>query len=592
MSAQIRLENFLKQHSQVVDIAPLTPDASLREYFRVNWNNQSAIACVYPFDDFGKNQFSACLDVTDVFLSANLPVAEIFASDAEQGIIIHDDFGDKILRDFLIAETTDEKTRETYLNKAITLIAEIQNATKIAVEQNSVSSKLKFDYEKLAWENDFFTKHYFTSLQKSPLDETDAKLLKNELDEVANELADNATVLTHRDFHAANMMLQNGEIKIIDHQDARLGTTSYDLVSLLLDRVTTLPTPEWLAEKRRFFLDQRERLGLEKIDEEQFAHEFRLQTIQRCLKAIGTFANQIANRDKETYRQYIIPMFKIVLRACENLDRFPNLQRIIKRELKLDFKKKLSKFVLTLESQVSTDDKQWTIKGFIDVFQNIYTISTDTKIVSKILEIHLFSHFLEFAKTNNYKIVLTEHQNYYPDLSFVDAEMESIKFAVDLKTTYRLPEKQDFCNGFTLGSHGEYFINRNSTKNIQFPYCEYLGHFCLGVIYSRNQVDETKLHQLNELKSITSVIKDLQFFVREKWEIASDSSGSGNTANIGSIKKIEDILSGNGIFKNLGEEMFDDFWINYGKITITEKDGKLRKITKLKDFLEYRGKSR
>jgi aminoglycoside/choline kinase family phosphotransferase len=592
MSAQIRLENFLKQHSQVVDIAPLTPDASLREYFRVNWNNQSAIACVYPFDDFGKNQFSACLDVTDVFLSSNLPVAEIFASDAEQGIIIHDDFGDKILRDFLIAETTDEKTRETYLNKAITLIAEIQNATKIAVEQNSVSSKLKFDYEKLAWEFDFFTKHYFTSLQKSPLDETDAKLLKNELDEVANELADNATVLTHRDFHAANMMLQNGEIKIIDHQDARLGTTSYDLVSLLLDRVTTLPTPEWLAEKRRFFLDQRERLGLEKIDKEQFAHEFRLQTIQRCLKAIGTFANQIANRDKETYRQYIIPMFKIVLRACENLDRFPNLQRIIKRELKLDFKKKLSKFVLTLESQVSTDDKQWTIKGFIDVFQNIYTISTDTKIVSKILEIHLFSHFLEFAKTNNYKIVLTEHQNYYPDLSFVDAEMESIKFAVDLKTTYRLPEKQDFCNGFTLGSHGEYFINRNSTKNIQFPYCEYLGHFCLGVIYSRNQVDETKLHQLNELKSITSVIKDLQFFVREKWEIASDSSGSGNTANIGSIKKIEDILSGNGIFKNLGEEMFDDFWINYGKITITEKDGKLRKITKLKDFLEYRGKSR
>jgi len=46
---------------------------------------------------------------------------------------------------------------------------------------------------------------------------------------------------------------------------------------------------------------------------------------------------------------------------------------------------------------ISTPDNQWTVKGFIDVFENIYTISADTKIISKILEIHLFSKFLIFA---------------------------------------------------------------------------------------------------------------------------------------------------------------------------------------------------
>jgi N-acetylmuramate 1-kinase len=112
-----------------------------------------------------------------------------------------------------------------------------------------------------------------------------------------------------------------------------LGSTSYDLVSLLLDRVTELPTPDWLAEKRKYFLSERKRLGLEVIDEAKFEREFRLQTIQRCLKAIGTFANQIANRNKENYRQYIIPMFKIVLRAGENLAEFPTLQRIIRGEI-------------------------------------------------------------------------------------------------------------------------------------------------------------------------------------------------------------------------------------------------------------------
>nr|WP_330216919.1 type II restriction endonuclease [Helicobacter pylori] len=41
-----------------------------------------------------------------------------------------------------------------------------------------------------------------------------------------------------------------------------------------------------------------------------------------------------------------------------------------------------------------------------------------------------------------------------------------------------------FCNGFTLGSHGEYFRNRTSTKNIQFPYSHYLAHTCLGILYT------------------------------------------------------------------------------------------------------------
>jgi hypothetical protein len=173
----------------------------------------------------------------------------------------------------------------------------------------------------------------------------------------------------------------------------------------------------------------------------------------------------------------------------------------------------------------------------------------------------------------------------------VSADDTSIKFAVDLKTTYRLSQHPKFCNGFTLGSHGNYFKERDKRKNIQFPYNEYTGHFCLGAIYTRADscdIIETKKIEITQLKSIVSVIREIQFFACEKWEIASDSQGSGNTANIGSIVLIEDILSGNGVFKNLGELWFDDYWMNYGEITIT-KNGKQNKITKLRDFLEYRG---
>ncbi|MCX6896173.1 MAG: restriction endonuclease [Verrucomicrobia bacterium] len=257
---------------------------------------------------------------------------------------------------------------------------------------------------------------------------------------------------------------------------------------------------------------------------------------------------------------------------------------------KEQFKSSLKAFVTGLAEHVSTEDKQWSVKGFIDVYKNIYTIYADTKIVSKILEIHLFPKILEFARKNGFKLVLTDHQNYYPDISFVSESKPDLKFAVDLKTTYRLEDKPEFCNGFTLGSHGEYFINRQSRKNIQFPYSEYAGHFCLGAIYSRavsEELAEARVRQIGELRSIVSVVRDFQFFVCEKWEIASDRSGSGNTANIGSITRIEDILTGNGMFRKLGEKWFDEYWINYGKISLPESG---KKITKLADYLAYRGR--
>ncbi len=255
------------------------------------------------------------------------------------------------------------------------------------------------------------------------------------------------------------------------------------------------------------------------------------------------------------------------------------------------FALQLETFVADLKNHISTPDEQWTVKGFIDVFKNVYTISADTKIISKILEIHLFPKVLEFAQLNGYKVVLAEHQNYYPDVSFVKVDDESIRFAVDFKTTYRNPKKSYLCNGFTLGSHGEYFENRTSTKNIQFPYSSYLGHFCLGIIYDRADItliDETKIYAVDDLSLITSVVKNFQFFVTEKWKIASDKSGSGNTANIGSINNIDDIINGSGLFSKLGESWFDDYWMNYKKITIPDGKGDTKKISTLKEFVAYR----
>lgn len=280
---------------------------------------------------------------------------------------------------------------------------------------------------------------------------------------------------------------------------------------------------------------------------------------------------------------------------------------------RIEFENALNEFVNELKQYVSTETGDWTIKGFIDVYKNIYTISSDTKIVSKILEIHIFPEILRFAEKAGYKIILAEHQNWYPDLTFVHKQNDKVKIALDLKTTFR---RNKTTAGFTLGSHGGYFKERDKDKNIQFPYNQYIGHYCLGIIYTRadfeNDLSETEIFQVNDLsaqygelqdpigerqvtkidnlKSITSVIKDFDFFAAPKWRIASDSQGSGNTANIGSIKDIDDLKAGNGVFSKLGENWFDEYWMNYGAATII-KDGKTIKISSIWEFLEFKGRT-
>lgn len=86
----------------------------------------------------------------------------------------------------------------------------------------------------------------------------------------------------------------------------------------------------------------------------------------------------------------------------------------------IEFEKHLNEFVLDLKKYISTDSGDWTIKGFIDIYKNIYTISSDTKIVSKILEIHIFPEIIRFAEKIGYHIILAEYQNWYPDLTFVN----------------------------------------------------------------------------------------------------------------------------------------------------------------------------
>ncbi|HEV7374798.1 MAG TPA: phosphotransferase [Pyrinomonadaceae bacterium] len=335
-SARERLLKFIAARGEknVNKVYALTPDASTREYFRFPWKRKTAIAAVYPepFDP----HFHPYLDITRLFLESKLPVPEIYEVDADNGIIVQEDLGDQQLR--LVYESASEEECEEYKEQAITLIAQIQAATIKAYERNSIASRLAFDEAKLAWELSFFFEHYFGSLRGEKLSHGEAAELKAEMNDVAAELSARPRVLCHRDFHASNLMVDaKNRLRIVDHQDARMGPASYDLVTLLLDRQPAPPSLAEVRAHRLFLLEERRRCGLEALDPDEFAREFRLMTVQRGLKAIGTFSYQSAVCGRAaTYAQFITPTFQIVLQAVDWLGRFPVLRKAITERIGSD----------------------------------------------------------------------------------------------------------------------------------------------------------------------------------------------------------------------------------------------------------------
>ncbi len=256
--------------------------------------------------------------------------------------------------------------------------------------------------------------------------------------------------------------------------------------------------------------------------------------------------------------------------------------------MKLDnFQDSLLKHTEDFRKVLATPSGDWTVKGFIDVAKNIYTISVDTKVVSKIIELMMFPVLQKFAKENNFEMIFSAEQNHYPDVTFITKNKK--KIALDLKSTYR--KNQEVVSGFTLGAFTGYFRYRDSKKNITFPYKQYDKHYILGIVYTQQEelIDENKVYTIDDLEHILSVVKDFDFVVQEKYKIAKDRPGSGNTKNMGSCVKISELKEGGGPFTALGVKVFDDYWINYMTLEMA-RSAKLKRppYSNLKEYLKYR----
>lgn len=109
---------------------------------------------------------------------------------------------------------------------------------------------------------------------------------------------------------------------------------------------------------------------------------------------------------------------------------------------------------------------------------------------------------------------------------------------------------------------------RNNTKNIQYPYTDYIKHYVIGFVYMRNdRAQESSVFKYKDKDKIIVPYYGVKYFVQEKYKIAGEKPGSGNTENIGTFptNNIKLLREGKGPFAELGPEAFDLYWKYYPK---------------------------
>jgi hypothetical protein len=312
-------------------VVPLTGDASDRRYVRILLRDErSQVLAVYP-QAFDVDQLPFA-NVARLMAAMPVPVPRTLGHSNALGILALDDLGDVTLQAHL--GTASPTEHAALYRQAVTLIDTMQRRGRDLASPDYLPYGIAFDVEKLSWELQFFVKHFLGAYRGALLSAAEREALDRELTGMAEELAAEPRVLCHRDYHSRNLMLHDGQLYIIDFQDARMGPDTYDLVSLLRDSYVDLAERE-VDELIAFFLALRgASAGGETSSEPRaFRRRFDLMAMQRNLKALGTVGFQTATRGNPVYIQYIPRTLAYVRGNMERDDRFGRLRGLLAAHL-------------------------------------------------------------------------------------------------------------------------------------------------------------------------------------------------------------------------------------------------------------------
>ena len=313
-------------------VEKLGGDASDRNYYRLHLTSggthPSRTLVVMELQDSFDGEALPFLNVLHTLERSGLGVPRLYGCEPGQGVIFLEDLGDEILQKKIQGQKPDSV--ETLYHEALDIIVQIQ--CEVPASSGCIAFKTVFTVERFVWELDFFRAHYIEGLLGQSIHPGDRTAMDRLFFWLATVMDGEKKVFTHRDYHSRNLIYHAGRLKVIDFQDARMGLAQYDVASLLRDSYVVLD--DGLVESLlEYYVSKLEGTSGKRIDRLRFRYLFDMTSVQRNLKAIGTFAYQAVERKNPTYLKYIPATLTYVDKNLHRYEELASYREILERYL-------------------------------------------------------------------------------------------------------------------------------------------------------------------------------------------------------------------------------------------------------------------
>ena len=295
----------------------ISGDASFREFYRIQKGFKSSIIVFARKDKF-KNLTTYSL-VNKILNMNGILAPKLLSNFTNENIIEITDLGKISFYDFI----KNKKNKLTHYKKIIDIIFKIQKI-KLRKKYNFKNNQIKFEkynIHNLHKESDLFFDWYLKYLFNKKKSKQIKAKVKKELNKIYKCLSLKNNCFTHRDFHAANIMISGKRFGLIDSQDAIIGNPLYDVVSLVDDVRIKIPkkTKEKLFE---YYLKK------SRFKKGNLKDDFDILSIQRNLKILGIFVRLKIRDKKSNYLKFLPYTWKLIEMRLKN-PIFNNLKTLI-----------------------------------------------------------------------------------------------------------------------------------------------------------------------------------------------------------------------------------------------------------------------
>lgn len=317
---------------EVLTITALTPDASARRYYTAELTAHPkyprSLVCMV-FDGVNSPEASgagavrsdqAYVELSTFFLNHGINVPELYFDARQDGVLLIENFGSTLLFHELSDSAKSVEHKEKLLFASIDQIFKIQSITP---DDTFFAFQRSFSGEIYKKEMQEFWDYYFTWAH---LLEDAKRDFHYSVEWISNELLKMPPVLSHRDFHAWNLMvLPQQYIGVIDFQDALMATAYYDIVSLLNDRdMDSLLGRDLYYKALNYFFSL--------VKQSMPKRDYLIVLLQRDLKVAGRFAKLEFVMKKLGYAKWIPGT---VRRIISTIDELSTLTEVPKELVKL-----------------------------------------------------------------------------------------------------------------------------------------------------------------------------------------------------------------------------------------------------------------